>query len=149
MGPATAAKLHDLGLHFCAEVRRKPFAYLVEHFGSSGAQICKFVRGIDTRPVDPRRGAKERRLRGDLRRQHRARLRTRARRSASIAAELKRRLARADFRGRTLTIKVRAGDFNTMTRSRTGGVIGPETPSEEIARLGVELLAGVLGRATA
>ena len=30
-----------------------------------------------------------------------------------------------------------------MTRSRTGGVIGPETPSEEIARLGVELLAGV------
>lgn len=142
VGPATAAKLHDLGLHFCAEVRRKPFAYLVEHFGSSGAQIYKFVRGIDTRPVDPRRERKsvgcEETYAANIERVSDA-----GAALASIAAELKRRLARADFRGRTLTIKVRAGDFNTMTRSRTGGVIGPETPSEEIARVGVELLAGV------
>lgn len=142
VGPATAQKLHDEGLHYCAEVRMKPLAFLTERFGAAGAQIYKFVRGIDHRPVDPCRERKsvgcEETFQTNIEWKTDAGVALRA-----IAEELKRRLVRADFRGRTLTIKVRSGDFTTVTRSRTGGAIGPETEAAEIARLGTELLAAV------
>lgn len=142
VGPATAEKLKSEGLYFCADVRRKSLSFLTMRFGAAGTQFYKFVRGIDHRPVQPFRERKsvgcEETFSKDLTRGEEA-----AEALASIAEVLRQRLQRSGFRGRTLTIKIRSGDFVTITRSRTAGVIGPETPAPVLASLGMELLSAV------
>lgn len=142
VGPATASKLRAEGLNLCADVRRMPLAFLTEKFGASGTIFYKFVRGIDHRPVLASRERKsvgcEETFPCNL--QHRAEAHAEL---EAIAGTLLQRLKRADFKGRTLTIKVRSGDFTTVTRSRTGGLVGPQTSIGDLTALGVELLAGV------
>ena len=63
VGPATAARLHALGIRTAPELRAVPLSDLMRHFGQSGYDFYRFVRGIDDRP-EPR--SQERRVREDL-----------------------------------------------------------------------------------
>ncbi|MBI2381098.1 MAG: DNA polymerase IV [Gammaproteobacteria bacterium] len=51
VGKVTAAKMHELGLMSCGDVRAWSLAQLVEKFGSFGVQLYRLCRGIDERPV--------------------------------------------------------------------------------------------------
>jgi len=115
VGPATAKKMHSLGIHSAPELRRQSLSFLTEHFGKAGFIYYNFVRGIDTRAVTPYRERKsvgcEETFRHDIR--------GLAIETAlhDVALELTKRVNRNQFLGKRLTLKVRFPDFTTLTRS--------------------------------
>ncbi len=58
VGPATAAKLHGLGVSRCGDLRRYTGAELLESMGSFGERLFELCRGIDERPVQTSRRRK-------------------------------------------------------------------------------------------
>ncbi len=55
VGKVTAAKMHDLGIQTCADLRHYSVEKLSELFGSFGEKLYRLARGIDDRPVNPNR----------------------------------------------------------------------------------------------
>lgn len=55
VGPATAEKMHRLGIETGADLKEKTLEFLVEHFGKSGPYFYGIARGIDNRQVKPDR----------------------------------------------------------------------------------------------
>lgn len=53
VGKVTAKKMHELGLHTCADIQAQPLAQLKKWFGSRGEDLANLARGIDNRPVEP------------------------------------------------------------------------------------------------
>lgn len=118
VGPSTAQRLHAIGLFTVGDVFRAEERELVRRLGSRGTWLKQLARGQDARGVStgrPRksRGA-ERTFSEDI--EDLAELRT-------IVVELARGLCdamqRKQERARTVTLKVRYGDFTTLTRART------------------------------
>jgi DNA polymerase IV len=118
VGPVTASKMGRLGIVTGADLREWPLAALQAHFGSSAEWYWRIARGIDGREVKPDRPYKsvsaERTFDEDLRDPDR------------LAAELDRiagyawdRVERAEVAGRTVTLKVKFGDFSLITRSKS------------------------------
>lgn len=137
VGPVTAAKMERLGILSGADLRSHSIEFLQRHFGSSAAYLHGAARGIDHRPVKPDRPHKsvgaERTFDSDLAD------------PAELLAELTRvtdaawvRIERAGVRGRTITLKVRYADFQTVTRARS--IVMPFADREAFERAGVELL---------
>ncbi|MYL23361.1 DNA polymerase IV [Halomonas alkaliantarctica] len=58
VGPRTAEKLHALGIHTCADVRKRPLTELVEQFGRFGKRLHELSFGHDERPVKTQRERK-------------------------------------------------------------------------------------------
>ena len=118
MGPVTARRMHELGIHNGAQLRACSQDMLRRAFGKVGAVYYDFARGIDLRPVEAVRVRKsigcERTLERDI-----------SLRSSVIielyhvAQELVRRLEGKGFRGNTLTLKIKFHDFTQITRSIT------------------------------
>ena len=118
VGPVTAQKMERLGILTGADLQAWSLMQLQAHFGSSADWYWRICRGIDYREVKPDRPYKsvsaERTFDEDLRDPER------------LAAELERiagyawaRIERAEVRGRTVTLKVKYGDFTNITRSRS------------------------------
>lgn len=118
VGPVTARKMHDLGIHTGADLREKTLPYLLQRFGKQGALYYDFSRGIDLRPVESvwirKSVGCETTLERDI-----------CDRTAVIielyhvAVELVERLKHNDFHGYTLTLKIKFHDFTQRTRSIT------------------------------
>jgi DNA polymerase IV len=53
VGKVTARKLHQLGVHTCADLQQWPLPELQRQFGSFGARLHALSRGIDLRAVNP------------------------------------------------------------------------------------------------
>ena len=51
VGPATAAKMNELGIFTALDLRAKDEAFLSRHFGKIGPHFYCICRGIDHRPV--------------------------------------------------------------------------------------------------
>ena len=120
VGPVTARKMEQLGILTGADLREWSIAALQTRFGSSAEWYWRICRGIDERSVKPDRPYKsvsaERTFDEDLRDPER------------LAAELERiagyawaRIERAEVAGRTVTLKVKYGDFTIITRSKSFG----------------------------
>jgi DNA polymerase-4 len=118
VGPVTARKMERLGIHTGADLRGWSVPQLEAHFGSSANWYWRICRGIDDREVKPDRPYKsvsaERTFDEDLTDPDR------------LAAELERiagyawaRVERADVSGRTVTLKVKYGDFTLISRSKS------------------------------
>lgn len=118
VGPVTAQKMHELGIHTGKDLRRCSQEMLTRQFGKAGNIYYHFARGIDERPVEPTRIRKsigcEHTLEKDI-----------YQRSAivielyHVAVELVERLQSKQFRGNTLTLKIKFHDFRQITRSIT------------------------------
>lgn len=118
VGPVTAKRMHALGIHNGRQLRACSLDQLTREFGKVGAVYYDFARGIDLRPVEATRVRKsigcERTLERDI-----------SLRSSVIielyhvAVELVHRLEQKDFRGNTLTLKIKFHDFKQITRSLT------------------------------
>lgn len=116
VGPVTAAKMHSLGIYTGADLRNFSVSELRLHFGKAGSQYYNFARGIDNRPVESVRIRKsvgcERTTDADITTLDAARALV-----DELCIDLERRLAGKSFDGTTLTLKLRFGDFTTISRS--------------------------------
>lgn len=137
VGPATEAALAELGVTTVEELRRLSMDALTHRFGRHGGVLYEFARGIDGRPVETERERKslghENTFRHDLTRV--AEMEEELRR---LAGEVADGLERRDLAGRTVTVKVRYGDFTTVTRSHT--LPAPTADGALITRCAVDLL---------
>src|SRR5215216_2065095 len=140
VGPVTARKMERFGILTGADLRDWSLAALQAQFGSSAEWYWRICRGIDEREVKPDRPYKsvsaERTFDEDLRDPER------------LAAELERiagyaweRVERAEVTGRTVTLKVKFGDFTLITRSKSFAEPLPDQQSFTAA--GHALLAGL------
>jgi DNA polymerase-4 len=137
VGPATERVLAELGVATVADLRRQSLAALLARFGRHGRTLHEFARGIDERPVETHRERKslgtENTYSRDL-----------AGREAvepeleRMAEEVAAALASRDLACCTVTLKVRYGDFTTITRSRT--LAAPVRDGPSIAECALELL---------
>lgn len=55
VGPATAEKMHKLGIETGADLKAQSLQFLSQHFGKSGPYFYGIARGIDDRQVRPDR----------------------------------------------------------------------------------------------
>lgn len=118
VGPVTAKKMHLLGIHNGMQLRSCSREMLVRQFGKAGLIYYDFARGIDLRPVEAVRIRKsigcERTLEKDINRTSSVIIEL-----YHVATELVERLNSKDFRGNTLTLKIKFHDFSQITRSIT------------------------------
>lgn len=118
LGPASEARLKRLGVRTIGDLAGVDPARLIDAFGAYGERLHALAHGRDDRPVTPDREAKsvghERTFGEDLRDPEQVR--------AALLAQVEdvaRRLRRHDLRARTVTLKIRYGDFETITRAHT------------------------------
>lgn len=121
VGPVTAKRMHSLGIHNGTQLRACPQETLLREFGKVGSLYYDFARGIDFRAVESVRIRKsigcEHTLEKDISRKSSVIIEL-----YHIAVELVDRLARKDFKGNTLTLKIKFHDFCQITRSSTQNV---------------------------
>jgi len=142
VGPATAEKMHRMGIHTGADLKRLSEEQLCSRFGKFGHELYLFARGMDNRRVEPDRVRKsigaEETYPHDLDDDAAATLTAKLR---EVADEVWRRVAKHEFFGRTVTLKVKYADFTQITRGRTpGGFVAEFDTFWQTAR---ELLAAV------
>lgn len=118
VGPATARRMHELGIVVGADLKAVSRENLEAHFGKIGDWLYDVVRGKDERPVMPNRERKSVGIE-DTFPQDLVGFDACAEAIDPLVTDLCRRLERADFAGTTLTLKIKFSDFSQMTRSRT------------------------------
>ena len=140
VGPVTARKMESLGIETGADLAAWSLPQLQAHFGSSADWYWRICRGIDEREVKPDRPYKsvsaERTFDEDLRDPER--LTGELERIAGYAWD---RVKRAEVTGRTVTLKVKYGDFTLITRSKSFGSRVPDL--EAFTAAGQGLLAAL------
>lgn len=118
VGPITAKRMHALGIHDGNHLRAWSLEGLTREFGKVGPLYYNFARGIDSRPVETIRIRKsigcEHTLEKDIN-SHSAIIIE----LYHIASELINRLKGKEFKGNTLTLKVKFHNFTQITRSIT------------------------------
>ncbi len=118
VGPSTERALASMGVRTVAELREVALDALVARFHAHGRTLYDFARGVDGRPVHVEQ--KRRSLGSE--RTYAADLTSLAAMDAELerlAGEVAAGLVTRDLTACTVTVKVRFGDFTTVTRSRT------------------------------
>jgi DNA polymerase-4 len=118
IGKVTAEKMHKLGIHNGADLKKWDLVSLVRNFGKPGVFFYDIVRGIDERPVEPYQERKS--VGTEL--TYEKDLITRFEIIAELyklEKELMERLEHSETTGRTITMKVKFSDFRQITRSKT------------------------------
>ncbi len=142
VGPITAQKLRAVGIERLVDMRTADPDVLADAVGSLAGWLLSLAHGDDPREVTPNRPWKsvsaETTYAADLRdvEQMRAEL-------GKLAKRVAHSLAKKELRARTVTIKVRYGDFTTVTRSHTH-----DSPTCDAAAISRRALA-LLGRTDA
>ena len=140
IGPVTGGKMERLGIRTGADLREWSVPALQAKFGSSAEWYWRICRGIDEREVRPDRPYKsvsaERTFDEDLSDPE------------HLSGELERiagyawaRVERAEVAGRTVTLKVKFGDFTIITRSKSFAANVPDEAA--FAAAGQALLAAL------
>jgi len=141
VGPATAKRLHDLGVRTVGDLASVPPEAIVRRVGrAAGAHLAALARGEDPDPVQPNRPAKsighEETFSQDL--TDPAVLERHCLRMAESVATMLRGSSHA---ARTITVKVKFKDFSLQTRSHTLGQ--PIGTGGAIGQVAAALLAGI------
>lgn len=118
VGPKTANRMHEMGVFTGAQLRCISCEHLVQVFGKMGRLYYDFSRGIDNRPVvvayERKSVGCERTFLEDLHIDTKIIIEL-----YHIVLELVERIERKDFRGRTLTLKLKWDATTQITRSLT------------------------------
>jgi len=119
VGPRTAERLARYNLRHIGDLARIPEAMLAEHFGPSGAALAARARGIDPTPVscgtgDPKSISRETTFETNLIDRNRL-----AAMLAYLLERACRQLRDVGLVARTVGVKVRYADFQTLGRSRS------------------------------
>jgi len=118
VGPAAAERMAQLGVKTIADLRHIPLPRLTKHFGSAGEHFHQLAHGIDSRRVTPDQQAKsigeENTFIQDVADVEHVRAVL-----LGHVEQVARRLRRHRLIARRITVKIRFGDFQTITRSTT------------------------------
>lgn len=118
VGKVTAEKMKSMNLHTGADLKKLSEEELVKHFGKTGRFYYKIVRGIDDRPVEPHQETKslaaEDTFPYDLTDVDEMNIEL-----DKIARTVCNRLQHYQLKGRTITLKIKYGDFKQITRSKS------------------------------
>jgi DNA polymerase-4 len=141
VGPATAKRLHDLGVRTVGELAAVPPGTLARRLGkASGAHLAALARGEDPDPVNPNRPNKsighEETFSEDLVDPHELERHV-LRMAESVATMLRGESSAA----RTVTVKVKFKDFTLLTRSHT--MERPIATGGALGQVAAALLAGI------
>ncbi len=141
VGPKTEVHLREMNINTIGELASLPIERLMEEFGNSyGSYLFNASRGIDESPVvthwEPKSSSRETTFQFDI-----GNWQEIARNLAELCREVSKDLKRSGYRGKTITLKIRYGDFKTVTRART---LDQATDSvEEIRKAAFECLGRV------
>jgi DNA polymerase-4 len=136
VGKVTERHLSEMKIATVGDIQQFTAEELVARFGKWGTRLWELARGIDESPVEPSQKRKswssENTFERDITLDEVAEYLRKASRDLWEALEKK------GVRGRTVTVKLRTGEFQTATRRLT-----PETlpaSGDELAAIAVELL---------
>jgi len=118
IGKVTSQRMHKLGIHSGADLKKWDLVSLVRNFGKAGVFFYDIVRGIDERPVEPDQERKS--VGTEI--TYEKDLVTRFEIIAELyqlEKELMERLGHSETTGRTITLKIKFSDFRQITRSKT------------------------------
>lgn len=137
VGKVASSVLGELSIRTIGQLRQLPVEALTTRFGKGGAHLWQLAHGIDDRAVVPDREAKsishETTFAADI--DDREALRAWL---LELTEHVARRLRRHALRGRTVNLKVRFSDFQTITRSQT--LSDPTDSTEMLWLAGSDLL---------
>jgi DNA polymerase-4 len=118
IGPVTAKRMAALGIETGADLRDRDLPFLERHFGKAAQYYYWAARGRDDRPVHDREARKsvsvEDTFFDDLKTEDDL-----IRELDQIIIRLWDRIEKAQAYGRTVTLKIKFGDFGIITRSRS------------------------------
>ncbi len=118
VGPKTLQRMHKIGIFTGADLRAVSLNHLKEVFGKVGEVYYNFSRGIDERLVEPTSLRKsvgcEETMETDITMQSQMIIEL-----YHLVLELVDRLRKADFKGKTLTLKIKYSDFTIINRGMT------------------------------
>ncbi|SDB16443.1 DNA polymerase-4 [Bauldia litoralis] len=137
VGAKTREKLAADGIHTIGTLQRMSETDLARRYGSIGLRLARLARADDTRAVNPRDGAKsvsaETTLETDVSDPHKLKAILR-----KLSERVSQRLKKAELAGRTVTLKLKTGDFRTRTRSRQ--LVDPTRLADRIFQAGFHML---------
>ncbi len=138
VGKAMQARLAEDGIRTIGALQRMPETDLARRYGSMGLRLARLSRAEDNRTVDPRGEAKsvsaETTFEEDIADPRRLQAMLRA-----LSEKVSRRLKQQGLAGRTITLKLKTGDFRLRTRSRQ--LADPTRLADRIFNEGSTLLA--------
>ena len=141
IGPRGAEKMAELGIETGADLAGKDLAFLRQHFGSQADYLYRAARGIDLRRVKANRPRKsvggERTFDRDI--SSGTALREALERIIAIVWES---IAKSGAKGRTITLKLKHGDFTQLSRARS--LPRPVANLAEFSQISHALLGEVL-----
>lgn len=141
IGPVTASKMEKLGIFTGADLFAKPLEWLEDNFGNSADRLFHLARGIDHRPVRSHRPMKslggERTFQHNL--THEASIKEALEHVCAIVWD---RAQKKGAKGRTVTLKLRDGDFETVTRAKT--LPNAVNSGQKLLEIGREIIAPLL-----
>ncbi len=118
IGPRTEARLHERGIHRFADLQQLDPQWMLAFFGSDADRIRDLAHGLDDRPVVPDHQARsighEQTFGEDVANPDDVR-----RVLFDQAEQVGWRLRRRSLHAGRVTVKIRYGDFETITRSTT------------------------------
>jgi len=118
IGKVTSQKMHKLGIHKGADLKKWDLVSLVRNFGKAGVFFYDIVRGNDDRPVEPDQERKSVGTEITYEKDLVTRFEVIAE-LYKLEKELMERLEHSETTGRTITIKIKFSDFRQITRSKT------------------------------
>lgn len=138
VGRVTANKMKKMGLHNGADLKNLSENELIKHFGKVGRFYYRIVRGVDEREVQPHRETKslvaEDTFPYDLTTIEEMEVEL-----DKIARLVYERLQKNSLKGRTITLKIKYGDFKQITRNKS--LITPISDLDTISSIAKQLLS--------
>lgn len=140
IGPATARKMTQLGIHTGLDLKRQSLPFLQDRFGKFGDYLYDIARGIDHRQVRADRVRKsvgaENTFSADIHDVAAARAAL-----APIIDKVSGICQARSLKGRTITLKVKYSDFETVTRRMT--LAGAVNDADRIQAMAYQLLDAI------
>jgi|LakMenE18May11ns_1017448.scaffolds.fasta_scaffold9894167_2 DNA polymerase-4 len=137
IGKVTGRTFERLAIHTIGQLREVPLRTIAQLFGPSGEHYLRLAHGIDDRPVVPDREAKsisnETTFAEDI-----SDVEILRSWLVVLVEQVARRLRRHGLKGRTVELKVRYSDFQTINRSLT--LHNPSHTTQELLAAAIELL---------
>jgi DNA polymerase-4 len=141
IGPKTEAFLKERGVETIGKLASFSLDQLTEMLGTSYGEYLYFAsRGVDESPLvthwEPKSISRETTFQQDVRDWQ-----VIARNLAELAKDVAEALKREGYRGRTVTVKIRFGDFETHTRAKT--IEQPTDRSDTVRKAAFDCLSRI------
>lgn len=131
VGPKTAERLSEIGIHTIGDIANWPVDDLIRRFGKNGAELSRHAHGISESSIVTEHESKsisqETTFARDIKDGEKLRQVLR-----ELSGQVGVHLRNSKLKGRTVKLKLRWHDFNTLTRQTT--LSSPTDQDEEIYR---------------